>query len=683
VKGTRHAALRIAITWLITAGTLMLLNPILDGLTVKDWRAALGMAALVGILNALVWPLFVRFALPITVLTLGLAALLLNGLLVLAAAALEPGVVVSGFWTALVIALALTLVNTVVTAALAIDDDNFYYRNVVRRQAKRRGAIRSDVPAVFFLEIDGLAHDVLQRAIRDGNANTMGRWLREGSHRLLEWETDWSSQTGASQTGLLHGSNEDIPAFRWWDKESGRAVASSAPKDVAAIEGRISDGKGLLFADGASRANMYSGDAPHSLLTISTVLKRGRGKIGEDYFAYFANPYNLIRTILLVIGDVASEIKQQMQQKRLDIQPRVHRGLFPYPLMRAWMTVVQRDLQTQALIGDLYAGRPVVYSTFSGYDEMAHHAGIERAETLGILRKLDLQFARLAAAAAEAPRPVQFVVLSDHGQTQGATFLARYGKSLEQVVKEACDTQDVEALEQGDEGWMYLGASMTEAAGAKGLAAKGLRRATKGKHVDDAVLLGPGRKQAEAEAEAGLPEVVVMASGNLGLISFPREPGRVSLERIAELYPAVLPTLCSHPGIGFVLVRSELRGAIALGGHGTHFLDEDRVEGDDPLAPFGANAAEHVRRTDRFEHCADIMVNSAYWPETGEVAAFEELVGSHGGLGGTQSRAFALIPRGWDVPAEPIVGAAELHRLMRAWLASIGHDAYAEAAVVA
>jgi len=127
-----------------------------------------------------------------------------------------------------------------------------------------------------------------------------------------------------------------------------------------------------------------------------------------------------------------------------------------------------------------------------------------------------------------------------------------------------------------------------------------------------------------------------------------------------------------------VLVRSEARGAIVLGRHGTHFLDEDRVEGDDPLAPFGPNAADHVRRTDGFDHCADLMVNSAYWPETGEVAAFEELVGSHGGLGGTQSRAFVLAPRGWEVPSEPIVGAGEVHRLMRRWLATLGQGQYTE-----
>ena len=140
-----------------------------------------------------------------------------------------------------------------------------------------------------------------------------------------------------------------------------------------------------------------------------------------------------------------------------------------------------------------------------------------------------------------------------------------------------------------------------------------------------------------------------MASGCLGLISFPREPGRVTLERLEALYPRLLPALRDHPGIGFVLVRSERCGAIAIGAGGTHFLDEDRVEGEDPLAPFGPNAADHVRRTDGFPHCADLMVNSTYWPEFGEVAAFEELVGSHGGMGGTQSH-----------PVRPAPGRARL-----------------------
>ena len=167
--------------------------------------------------------------------------------------------------------------------------------------------------------------------------------------------------------------------------------------------------------------------------------------------------------------------------------------------------------------------------------------------------------------------------------------------------------------------------------------------ATRGRRAGGAVTLESG---ARAELEQGdeLPEIVVMASGCLGLVSFPREPGRVTLERLAERYPDLIPALLEHPGIGFVLVRSAERGAVVLGARGTHHLDEERIEGEDPLAPFGPNAAAHVRRTDGFAHCPDLLVNAAFSPDTEEVAAFEELVGSHGGMGGSQSFPFVLFP---------------------------------------
>jgi hypothetical protein len=169
-----------------------------------------------------------------------------------------------------------------------------------------------------------------------------------------------------------------------------------------------------------------------------------------------------------------------------------------------------------------------------------------------------------------------------------------------------------------------------------------------------------------------------MASGCLGLISFPREPGRMTAERLAERYPRVLPALRAHPGIGFVLVRSEDHGALVLGARGAHYLDEGRVEGEDPLARFGPNAARHIKRTDGFAHCADIMVNSTYWHDLDEVAAFEELVGSHGGLGGTQTYPFVLHPVQLTLPADELVGAEAVHRELRRWLVQLGHPEYGQ-----
>ncbi|HXQ89029.1 MAG TPA: phage holin family protein [Solirubrobacterales bacterium] len=669
---------RAAFVLLLDAAILLLLSEVLSGFVLDGAGSALAAAALIGLLNSLVWPALVRFALPLTVLTLGLGALLLNGLLVTVAIDALPGAEISGVLEGTVVTIVIAAVTTGLYALFAIDEDDSWHRNVVRRQARRRHqAVESDVPGVLFLEIDGLAHDVLRRAISDGNAPNLAGWLRSGSHRLNRWETDWSSQTGACQAGLLHGSNEDMPAFRWWEKDRGAAIVTNHPRDAEEIERRHSDGKGLLHADGASRANILSGDAPHSMLTMSTALRRRR-PIGKDYAAYFARPYAAARTLVLALAEVGRERRAARSQVRDDVRPRIARGR-SYAFVRAWATVVQRDLQVATVVGDALAGRPVVYTTFLAYDEVAHHSGIERPDALAVLHDLDRQIARIAAACAEAPRPYRLVVLSDHGQSQGETFRDRYGQTLEDLVRAACEPDSVIASEAGDDDALsYLSAGLTEVARDDTVAARTVRAATRDRLADGVVALDPDSRREVAESHGGeLPELSVMASGCLGLISFPREPGRVSLERLEALYPRLLPALRDHPGVGFVLVRSERDGAMAIGAKGTRFLADDRVEGEDPLAPFGPNAADHLRRTDGFPHCPDVMVNSAYWSEFGEVAAFEELVGSHGGMGGTQSFPFVLHPSDLSWPGDEVIGAERVHRVFRGWLAELGQDAYA------
>ena len=288
--GRSVVLLRVIAVGVITAASLMLLSVLLPGVAVTSFGAALGAAALIGLLNALVWPLLIRLALPFTVLTLGLGVLVLNGVVILTVAAISPGLSVSGLLDGIVVVIGLTVINTLVTSLLGVDDDDFYYRNVIRRQARRSGGgTETEVPGVLFLEIDGLSHGVVSRAIRDGNVPTLARWVREGSHRLVKWETDWSSQTGACQAGLLHGSNDDIPAFRWWEKDRNASIVSNHPRDTMELERRVSSGDGLLAADGASRANLLSGDAPYSLLTMSTRRCRGSrnrrsspGRCGPD-----------------------------------------------------------------------------------------------------------------------------------------------------------------------------------------------------------------------------------------------------------------------------------------------------------------------------------------------------------------------------------------------------------------
>ncbi len=335
---------------------------------------------------------------------------------------------------------------------------------VIQRIARRSGErIETDVPGIVYLEIDGLAKPVLQRAMRDGNAPTMARWLADGSHRFVEWETDLSSQTGASQAGILLGSNDDIPAFRWVEKERGIVMACSAPADCAEIERRLA-GDGLLRNGGASRGNLLSGEADHLILTVSR-MEAEKGP-NPGYRAFFANAKNVTRALVLFFWEVILEWVAALRAIRRDVQPRGHRG-GAYPFIRAAMCVIVRDLIVFGVLTDLMKGRAAVYATFSSYDEVAHHSGLERADTLEALRKLDQQFARIDRARRYAPRPYDIVVLSDHGQTQGATFKQRNGYGLDDLVSRSLQAGDVAEIAGGDEQNAMVGHAIKEATGTK------------------------------------------------------------------------------------------------------------------------------------------------------------------------------------------------------------------------
>ncbi|HVW43443.1 MAG TPA: phage holin family protein [Amycolatopsis sp.] len=652
---------RVAFVWLTVALALHGLDLWLDGFSMPRWWQPIVCALALGLLTSVVWPLVLRVALPLALFTLGIGSFLLLGVGAFAALWAVPGVEVDGLRTAVLVVLGISVVNALVTSLFAIDEDELFFRRAVRRS--RRGPDwDGDLPrGVIFLQVDGLGYDVVRRAVRDGDMPTLARWLARDTHKLTKWHTDWSSQTGASVCGILHGSNYDILGFRWYEKDRDHVLACAHPKDAVEIERRHSDGRGLLAGDGASHGNLFTGDAPHYSLTMSAVSvllpkglrRRRRDKIGTGYYAYFANPLNAIHTLVSALTDVARELSASARQRRAGVRPRVKRGGL-YPLARPGTTVISRDIVVSAVLEDMLDGRPVVYADFLGYDEVAHHSGIERFDTLAVLRAIDQQIGRLHRATKLAPRRYHLVVLSDHGQTQGWAFADRFGESVEELVGRLCGgpTPQAEAVSGGGPIARRLRARASRASG----------------RIEH-------RKRGDAtkpEVMRVAPGVVVTVSGHIAMVSFTEFDGRVTLETIEREHPELLPALVDHPGVGFLLVRSAEFGPVVLGRDGLHRLETGVILGEDPLQGYSPHAVDLIKRVDTFPHCADIMINSRYDPETDEASPFEPHVGSHGGLGGPQERGFLIYPEEFEPPGEP-VGAEAMHKLFRLWLTKLGH----------
>ena len=443
------------------------------------------------------------------------------------------------------------------------------------------------------------------------------------------------------------------------------------PSSAAEIERRHSDGRGLLHADGVRRGNLYTGDAEQNILTMS-VAGRKRGRVGQGYYGYSWSK-NAIRTLAGFGAEVVRELVQASRQRRNDIRPRVRRGGL-YPFLRAFATVVTRDVTTQTLIGDLYAGRSVMYADFVGYDEVAHHSGPERYDALDTLRRLDRDLGRLERAAANAPRPYRFVVLSDHGQS-GSTFEDRYGCSLGELVRAAMQegavTEIGAARVAGQESWGYAGAAAADVTSEDSRVGRALQHALRDRRET-----GPRRAMPAAGTVPG--EAVVLASGNLGLVYLTERPGRWSLEEIGQRYPQLIPALVAHPGVGFIFVRSDVDGPVVIGQDGLQVLATQTVHGNDPLEPFGASG--------RWRVAADGLV-PALRRHHGQLDVRSADRGG-GGLrapGGvarrTRRRAdppLRPVPTRPACPRRPDQGRGRTPPGVHGWLAHLGHEAFAE-----
>ncbi|GGV36433.1 phage holin family protein [Streptomyces griseoflavus] len=658
---------RSVTVWVVSTLTMLLLAGILpdfrlrsaDGSSATDIAvtAALGAGAF-GLLSALVWPLLVRLLLLVPALVLGLLVFFLNGALLWLALYVNP--VERGSAapeTAVVVAAVMSAVASATGAGLAVRDDDAYRRRLYRLAHRRRRSAPPcpATPGTVFLQLDGVGHDVLLDAVDKGLMPTVARWLGtvtgdQPTHRLTRWRTDWSSQTGASQLGILHGSNHDVPAFRWYEKARREVMVCNRPTSAAELQARAieySGHAGLLADDGASRGNLFGGGADEQALVLSIATRRrgpeARSRAG--YFAYFSDPANAVRTALSFVAEVGREIGQSTRARLRKQRPRVSRGGL-YPFVRAFATVVERDVVVAAVTGDLLAGRTAVYADLVAYDEVAHHSGPVSRDTEKVLLRLDRSLALIENVAEHAPRPYRIVVLSDHGQSPGETFRHRYGLTLADLVRAGCGLPVPRRARRTHSG-----------AEARAAVRAALRR--------------PVEEGAEHYRPSRGSEPVVLASGNLGLVSFPDVPHRMTKEEIDARHPALLPTLANHPGIGFLLVRSERHGGVVLGAYGAEIPLDELDDDPGPLAAFGPGAADVVRRTHTFPHTADIMVNSFHDPADGEVLAFEEQIGSHGGLGGAQARPFLLSPLALSAPVADgaeLAGAEQIHQVLRRWL---------------
>lgn len=525
------------------------------------------------------------------------------------------------------------------------------------RLSHRQGA---DGPGMLVIQLDGVSEPLLRQAITAGAMPTVSRLLRGGSHQLRRWHTGLPATTPGGQSVLLHGDVTSVPSFRWYDKAKGRLVVTSKPADVAEIEREMTDGRGLLADGGASVSNLFSGDAPIRVLTMSDA----RMPTSQRGAATFAVAWTgLVRSIVLFLGQMLTEWHQGRRQRRRDVRPRVRRG-GTFVLLRGLTTVVLRDLTVSLVAEQLARGAPVIYVDVVDYDEVAHHAGPSRPESMRTLENLDRTVQFLADLAAEVRRDYEVVIVSDHGQSQGTTFHQLTGRTLSQVVHALAAEErpdDHHEDDKPEEPWGPANVLLASAARSR-------------------TVLGTWARSAERRRARGTwaiedDHLLVAASGSLGHVYLTDEAGRATRETIDRRYPDLVAGLASQEGVGLVLTRRADGVLLVDGPDGCCDLTDGVVRetaGADPLKAYGSRAAADLADLDDRSHVGDLVVLGSFDHSLGEVTAFEELVGSHGGLGGWQTQALLIHPTDWEPLATGELNGLQVHEAMLRQLRRLG-----------
>ena len=661
--------------------------------TIGYWYNAFIIVIAFAIANALLWPIFRRYFMKIIIFTFGIGSLFINSIIFYIASLFVPGVE-TGLYGILQVPIVMAIATTFISNIINTSYYDRYMKTILDYAIKQKVPYKKRFPGVVMLEIDGLSINTLKKAIEKGIMPNIEKFIKE-THTLKEWETDLSSQTGASQAGILHGNNRNIVAYRWVEKENNnKIVVSGKLSDAPEIEEKISNGEGLL-KNGISIANMFSGDSKIPTLTSSKL--NGLSNIyNKTLNAVFLDSYNFQRLFILFIWDIILEVSSQITHFLRKIQPRLRRTIV-YAAVRAGANVVLREVTIDVLTSEILTGDiDTAYATFMGYDEIAHHSGVQDNDVWGALKRIDMQFPKIISAIEMSDRDYKLVILSDHGQSNGATFKQRYGISLGNYVRRLLP-DDLKLFKTAYNIDHFRDAVIPENKQIRQIKEKvGLIRddlfedmgslqnikedfqnkkpailfenkqflALHDKYSNSLEYITGYESVEHSTKKAQDSELIVLGSGNLGLIYLTQWKERLNYEEIVMLFPDLIPGLVKHSGIGFVLVNSISNGGMVIGQNGIYYLNTDEIVGENPLDGFGKNAAMHLKRQNSFDNMPDIMVNSFYDSENNEVCAFEELIGSHGGLGGDQTKPFILYPSDWQDPGE-LIGASSIYNFLK------------------
>ena len=578
-------------------------------------------------------------------------------------------------------------------------------------------------PGTLFIEIDGLGHGNLQRAIELGYMPFTRRLLARGGYKLHRWRCGLAADTPPIQSGLMYGTSEGIVGFYWWDRPTQRRVVGANPYHMRAVQAELAkraaaEGRPGLLEGGSSYSNIISGGAQYSILTIAGggisgasrhFFNPGEGLL-RSIAILFLNPGKVLRFLIDAAWELAQEMEDRIFVTAMD-RPRILEGAFP--IVRILLNVLAREVVTAGTRLDMLRGVPVIYSCYIGYDVLGHHSGPLSRNSLRVLRGIDGAIRKLYLTRLWTTRRYNVCLLSDHGMTPCQAVVEAFESDFDTWVNDWW-RQGAQATPAYRERRRRLRSRLRPRDGAarrslrSRIAGEVLRRnsgwlRTWGRigawtlELGSAGAIKLGERFLEDEASAAVaPRVTVINCGPLAQIWVKEVDRRLSFSQVEEMCPGFLEALVEHPAVELVV---GLQGdeIVVRGSRGTAYLRKLpegpdgltgvpgdvilRLDGENPFADFEEPdvAALQVASFASMAAVGDVICLAALFTPASlrdtapgaagrtHVYTFENQLGTHASIGGDQSYPFIILPAHVEFDGDSVYSATQMYPVLKSF----------------
>jgi hypothetical protein len=501
-------------------------------------------------------------------------------------------------------------------------------------------------------QIDGLSYEALKKALSLNLMPHLKKIIKSDKYILSRYFTGTPSDTPFFQAGLLYGNNDNIPGFRWIERETGEEIIFKKPESAGRIEELLAKKSRGLLTGGSSYVNLFSGGASRSTFTLSTFsiryLFKKKVRNFDIFIVFVFHIFTFLKTFFYVFFEALFEIGERIADilKNRRVRPE---GFFPFA--RAMSNVIFKEIETFGAIMDISRGVPSIYLDYIGYDEISHHRGPYSYSALRTLKAIDRKIFHIYKAILKAERKYDFFIISDHGHTPSIPFSGlNGGKMLKNIIQDY--TGGDLKIYEFDTGYdavfkrlfLYIGDFFK-----KGTCSKIFNKFTGRFRLKE-----ENMKDEKIDWRTADKIIYIMDSGPMANIYFSGNTQRMSVEAVEKKFAGLTAMLAGINGIGFIAGVNNAGETVIYNNADKKFYEysyylknlENMCPTIKHIAKGYKNAEEKeaaflsLKKFTKFKNAGDLILFGEY--DGRNIINFENQMGAHGGIGGEQNEPFAV-----------------------------------------